>query len=951
MAVQVKLTAVKKLSNSSTTSLVELANFNFGEITSAIKEFLTSINYNQSTNEVSVDIDTVASNLVTVRRGLSVYGTQLVNGSYPTVINLSPSGTVTAKNFIAEDVAEILRLRLRVYGALPTTGVPGEIVYIAAQGNRIEGVYVWLVSTGWTLLSGGSGAAGTAKCMQEVIMQAVADNVSADNTNASEDGIFLVPAPLAATAFMLFVNGQLVPVGDGDIAAPAYLSNDGGLNAVTFNEADSTCQLYWNPSIAGYGLDTGDKLLLHYFTEDPFCSQSGYTCSTAIVDSSSTSFNFGIEIIGAPSGPAPITICKTPNPIDNSGGDSLPSGFYLQNSIYSFTITDWDSVCPPDTIVKFTMPQSMSEAEFDLTRIFHEVSGVLVDETVDAGDIAGDLYIPDYATRAIYAQVDSFSPFYLIPNAGVTTTTSSTTTTTTAATTTTTTCAPNLLSFETGSGELPSTVAFDGTPIGPFEVLFTDQSSEQHTLTGLLGEMIELPWEFNVANPVFEGIPNVVGTYLFSKGGCEYEVIVPIQDATTTTTAAPTTTTTTAAATTTTTAAATTTTTVAPTTTTTAAPTTTTTTAAATTTTTTAAPTTTTTVAPTTTTTVAPTTTTTTAAATTTTTVAPTTTTTTATARTTTTTARPTEGTTTTTIKNQYWSIQSCDDPGLVIDAEFTTATPIISRTYYLELSESPLTGCYTIVGETTLANVQVISIGQSYDECSACAAPTTTTTTLAEDTTPTTTAVAERTTTTTTIAERTTTTTTLAEDTTTTTVAPTTTTTTAVARTTTTTTLAEDTTTTTEEPTTTTTTAADRTTTTTAADRTTTTTLAENTTTTTEEPTTTTTTEEPTTTTTTAAPTTTTTTSSGDRTTTTTTASREMLFDIRSCADSGTSYTVDFAGSGADPRLGEVYALELVGVQSACYSIEASSGKFQTQLIKVGTSYRSCGLCLFENP
>ena len=915
MAVQVKLTAVKKLSNSSTTSLVELANFNFGEITSAIKEFLTSINYNQSTNEVSVDIDTVASNLVTVRRGLSVYGTQLVNGSYPTVINLSPSGTVTAKNFIAEDVAEILRLRLRVYGALPTTGVPGEIVYIAAQGNRIEGVYVWLVSTGWTLLSGGSGAAGTAKCMQEVIMQAVADNVSADNTNASEDGIFLVPAPLAATAFMLFVNGQLVPVGDGDIAAPAYLSNDGGLNAVTFNEADSTCQLYWNPSIAGYGLDTGDKLLLHYFTEDPFCSQSGYTCSTAIVDSSSTSFNFGIEIIGAPSGPAPITICKTPNPIDNSGGDSLPSGFYLQNSIYSFTITDWDSVCPPDTIVKFTMPQSMSEAEFDLTRIFHEVSGVLVDETVDAGDIAGDLYIPDYATRAIYAQVDSFSPFYLIPNAGVTTTTSSTTTTTTAATTTTTTCAPNLLSFETGSGELPSTVAFDGTPIGPFEVLFTDQSSEQHTLTGLLGEMIELPWEFNVANPVFEGIPNVVGTYLFSKGGCEYEVIVPIQDATTTTTAAPTTTTTTAAATTTTTAAATTTTTVAPTTTTTAAPTTTTTTAAATTTTTTAAPTTTTTVAPTTTTTVAPTTTTTTAAATTTTTVAPTTTTTTAAARTTTTTARPTEGTTTTTIKSQYWSIQSCDDPGLVIDAEFTTATPIISRTYYLELSESPLTGCYTIVGETTLANVQVISIGQSYDECSACAAPTTTTTTLAEDTTPTTTAVAERTTTTTTIAERTTTTTTLAEDTTTTTVAPTTTTTTAVARTTTTTTLAEDTTTTTEEPTTTTTT------------------------------------EEPTTTTTTAAPTTTTTTSSGDRTTTTTTASREMLFDIRSCADSGTSYTVDFAGSGADPRLGEVYALELVGVQSACYSIEASSGKFQTQLITVGTSYGSCGLCLFENP
>jgi 2-iminobutanoate/2-iminopropanoate deaminase len=29
------------------------------------------------------------------------------------------------------------------------------------------------------------------------------------------------------------------------------------------------------------------------------------------------------------------------------------------------------------------MPQSMSEAEFDLIRIFHEVSGILVDETIE----------------------------------------------------------------------------------------------------------------------------------------------------------------------------------------------------------------------------------------------------------------------------------------------------------------------------------------------------------------------------------------------------------------------------------------------------------------------------------------------------------------------------------------------------------------------------------------
>ena len=311
MSVQVKLTSVKKLSNSSTTSVVELSNFNFGEITSAIKEFLASINYNQGTTNVSVDIDTVSADLVKVRQGLSVYGTQLVNSAYPVVINLSPTGSVTAKNFVAEDVVEALRLRLKVFGELPTTGIPGEIIYIAAQGSYVEGVYVWLNATGWTLLSGGGSGA---KCMQEVIMQATADNVSTDNTNASETGIFLVPAPLASTAFMLFVNGQLIPVGDGDINAPAYLSSDAGVTAVTYNEADSTCQLYWNPSVAGFDLDTADNLLLHYFTEDPYCSQSGYSCNTNIANTSApsgnpittTNFNFGIQIIGSPTEAGPI---------------------------------------------------------------------------------------------------------------------------------------------------------------------------------------------------------------------------------------------------------------------------------------------------------------------------------------------------------------------------------------------------------------------------------------------------------------------------------------------------------------------------------------------------------------------------------------------------------------------------------------------------------------------
>ena len=107
--------------------------------------------------------------------------------------------------------------------------------------------------------------------------------------------------------------------------------------------------------------------------------------------------------------------------------------------------------------------------------------------------------------------------------------TQSTTTTTTSGTTTTTTCATNAIEYSPGSGELPTSVTFSGTPTGPYTVVFVDQSSDSHDLTGIIGDYVTLPWTFNVANPIFAGIPNVVGVYTFTKGDCEYEVTIPIQ--------------------------------------------------------------------------------------------------------------------------------------------------------------------------------------------------------------------------------------------------------------------------------------------------------------------------------------------------------------------------------------------------------------------------------------
>ena len=561
MSVQVKLTSVKTLTNASTTAIVELSNFNFSAITSSIKEFLRTINYVQGDSRVSVDIHTIASNLLTVRNGLSVYGTQLGSGTAPPVISLSSTGELRAKSVVAEDAAEVLRIRMNVFGALPPVGTPGEIIYIVAQGEKREGVYVWLNSTGWTLLSGGGGG-GTASCMQEVVFTVEADNVTTDNTEASSR-LYLTPAPMASTSFMLFVNGQLMLVGDGTTNAPAYISEDNGSTAVRYNEANANCKIFWNPTIAGYTLEDDDLLTVHYFSIDPFCSQSGFACNTKVILSGATNteYAYGVEIISAATADGPFSVCKIPNPANNLGGEDLPVGYYLSNAIDSFSFTDWEDIFPSGAILKFTLPSSISESEFDQVSIFNQVGTQFTDVTIYASQSSSP-YVPVYATRSIYAQLQtgSFGAVYLIQGTEPTsTTTTSTTTTTTAApgstTTSTTTCAPNQISFSTTGGYYPTTVTFYGSPAGPFDIVF-NKNGTNYSLTGLLGYQVTLPWTFNVNLPTFSAIQNAVGTYTFTRtNGCVYTISVPTGLTTTSTTVAPGTTTTSTSTTSTTTAA------------------------------------------------------------------------------------------------------------------------------------------------------------------------------------------------------------------------------------------------------------------------------------------------------------------------------------------------------------------------------------------------------------
>jgi hypothetical protein len=591
MSVQLKISSVKSINGASLTSVVDLANFNFSTIKSAITEFLSAVNFDQ-TGGVSVDIEGISANTIIVRQGLTVYGAQQQNGSYPEVIKLYPTGAITGKNAVMEDVVEGKRLRLKVYGAIPPTGVPGEVIYITQQGGRIEGFYGYLVSTGWTLLSGG----GAGSC-RAAVTRSVTPNVITGDSALVSPGLLPMPAPITTSEYLLFINGQQIIIGDGTKVAPAYFSKDNGTTASNYGAIDSTDELYWNTSIAGYGLDGGDFVTLIYTSADPYCGAAGVLCTTEIVQAGQNSTNHpqvGVSVVldTNTAVSAPITVCSVPAPTLSPAG-VLPSGYYLNNAAMAFDISTPLTI---GALLEFTLPQAMTQPVFDTVRIFHNVNGVYVDETVLTGP-----YAPNYSTRKIWAQVTSFSPFYAIPFQATptttTTTVSPTLTTTIAPTSTTTTCAPGSINYSVAENLNATFISFIGTPTGPYSVVFASAGGPTYNLTELHGVNISLSWIFNRTDSEYlsSNINTVYGTYTFTNAaGCQYVVNVEFGAVTTTTTtAAPTTTTTiaptttTIAPTTTTTIAPTTTTTIAPTTTTTIAPTTTTTTIAATTTTTT----------------------------------------------------------------------------------------------------------------------------------------------------------------------------------------------------------------------------------------------------------------------------------------------------------------------------------------------------------------------------
>ena len=308
MAVQVKLSGTKQISNTSLTSIVEFTNFNISQIVSSVQDFLKSINYVEGQDSVSVEISSIDADSVQIRQGLSVLGTQLNNGNLEEVIRLEPSGSIIGKNLLVNDVMQGLRLRLRVFGIVPPTGIPGEVIYVQDQPDYAEGFYGYLAGHGWVCLSCAdtTGGGGNCCCNKENIIYTDAVSTVGD-AHEMPQTLSLGLEPALGTGFMLFVNGVQMEVGDGVTTAPVYLSEDGGLTAINFSEATTSSQFYWNYTYAGFNLDSQDRLTLRYIAIDPFCNDTTSTTTSTLPPVSTTSTTA-----------APTTISTTATPTTNA---------------------------------------------------------------------------------------------------------------------------------------------------------------------------------------------------------------------------------------------------------------------------------------------------------------------------------------------------------------------------------------------------------------------------------------------------------------------------------------------------------------------------------------------------------------------------------------------------------------------------------------------------------
>jgi hypothetical protein len=210
MAIYNNLEKIRRLTNSSLTSLIDVTNLNFKSISDANLEFLNNISYNETTNSFSLYSGTFE--LVEITNQLTIS-----QSSIPT-FTINSAGNAVGKSLLV-DVAETQRQRFTDFPAYPAVGVPGEIVYTGVSGlDPIYGedLIGYFQDRGWVSLTGGYGSSGGNGGHKKVIAANEALKIDADYQYWIY-GNFTVEGIVDNYGELVIANGTLILLPGGQV--------------------------------------------------------------------------------------------------------------------------------------------------------------------------------------------------------------------------------------------------------------------------------------------------------------------------------------------------------------------------------------------------------------------------------------------------------------------------------------------------------------------------------------------------------------------------------------------------------------------------------------------------------------------------------------------------------------------------------------------------------------
>lgn len=260
MAIYNNLETIRRLTNASLTSLIDVTNLNFKSLSDANLEFLNNINYDEIANSFSVYEGTF--DLLNVNTTFTVF-----ESGTPT-FTIQSDGSATGKNLLVE-VSETQRQRFTDFPNYPAVGVPGEIVYTGVAGlDPIfgEDFIGYLQSQGWVSLTAGTGGSGDSG--HKTIIESDEILTIQENYQYWIYGNFTVEGVVDNYGELVIANGTLILLPGGQVN-----NIDGGLvkivNLATGNSVHVVIQSFTTtasvPITITHGLATKDFI---YSTRD-----------------------------------------------------------------------------------------------------------------------------------------------------------------------------------------------------------------------------------------------------------------------------------------------------------------------------------------------------------------------------------------------------------------------------------------------------------------------------------------------------------------------------------------------------------------------------------------------------------------------------------------------------------------------------------------------------------